>query len=321
MSLTIEVPLSLGMPLKEVVEHAQKLEAMGFDGIATSDHLERFGRDAYVALALVAANTSRIRFGPRATNPVTRHPFVMATMANTLNELAPGRVRLSMATGDRGIHPTGRKPATVAAMREAVTSMQRLLRGETVASPEGGPPLTIDAVAPPPSIGITASGRRMMELAGEVADEALILAGLDSRILAVTRQHLETSARRAGRPLEGFRVAHYVVLSLDDDITVARERVRRSLHTWLRQGLLNVALEAVGLEVPAYERPEDIPDDLFIRLCDLLFVVGRPGECTERLQELSSRGVKHISCMIAGGPPVAGQVLELLSKQVLPLVR
>ena len=79
----------------EVVGWAKEVERCGYDLLGISDS-QSICRDIYVILALCAAATERIRFGPRVITPVTRHPAVAACAAATLEELAPGRTMLTI---------------------------------------------------------------------------------------------------------------------------------------------------------------------------------------------------------------------------------
>ena len=58
-------------PVGEVVDLAVRAEALGYDDFWLAD--ERFFREAYTILSLVAARTSRIRLGPGVTDPYSRH--------------------------------------------------------------------------------------------------------------------------------------------------------------------------------------------------------------------------------------------------------
>ncbi len=312
MPLTVDVGIPLGLSLAETVRFAQRAEVLGFHGVGVADHLGH-GRDAFAALTLIAAQTSRITLYPSATNPVTRHPYVLTDLVTTLNELAPGRVKLALAPGDGGVRPSGRRPATVAEVRDAVLAIRRLLRGESVH--EGAGPSTHRThTSEPPPVAVVASRPRMTELAGEVGDEATLMAGLEDRMLELADHHLKSGARRSGRSLDGFRVTHYTLVAMASDAAQARERAREWLHLWLRQGQFSAALRAVGVDVPPFEGPGDIPDDLLARLCDLLFVAGTPEACAELLQRLEAQGVKHIACMLPGGAATAWRTMDALAE-------
>ena len=67
---------SAGMP-SAVARRAERAEASGYDGVTTVDSQNLSG-DCYVALALAATGTGRIKLGTGVTNPFTRHPAVTA---------------------------------------------------------------------------------------------------------------------------------------------------------------------------------------------------------------------------------------------------
>lgn len=88
---------------------ARAAESAGFDGIGFTDHpapsqkwLDGGGHDAldpFVALAVVAASTERLRLIPNIVVLPYRNPFVVAKAAATLDALSGGRFVLSVATG------------------------------------------------------------------------------------------------------------------------------------------------------------------------------------------------------------------------------
>ena len=308
----------MSVPVQEQVRYIREIEAMGYDGAGVADHLEH-GHDAFITLALAATQTQRIQLYPSVTNPLTRHAFTLAGLANTINELAPGRFKLAIGSGDSTAIHTGVSPATVDRFREVVVSIQKLLRGETVAfgrSPEE----RIQGVnSPTPPVVVTASGRRAIELAGEVGDEVHLLVGTTPDIVKAAQRHLETGAQRAQRSLDGLHVMYNAAVVVDDDVDAARERVRGIVFRWLQQGLFKVGIQALELEVPLVEKPADIPQDLLARLCDDFLLVGSADACVEQLQRLADEaGVEHVRCLIMGG---GLEAIQLFAEKVMPNVR
>src|SRR5918992_4419848 len=88
---------------REFIEWCRVAEETGFDIIGIADSQSLY-REVYVSTTLCAVNTSRIRFGPRVINPLTRHPAVPASAAATLEELAPGRTMLGLGIGDSAVY-------------------------------------------------------------------------------------------------------------------------------------------------------------------------------------------------------------------------
>ena len=307
----------LSVPVQEQVKHIREIEAMGYDGAGVADHLE-YGRDAYITLALAATQTQRIQLYPSVTNPLTRHAFTLAGLANTMNELAPGRFKLAIGSGDSTAIHTGVSPARVERFREVVVSIQRLLRGETVAFGRSPEERIQGVTSPPPPVVVTGSGPRAIELAGEVGDEAHLLVGMTPAIVQAARHHLEAGAQRAQRSLDGFHVMYTAAVVVDDDVDAARERMRGIVFRWLRQGLFNVGIRALGMEVPPVEKPADIPPDLLARFCDDFLLVGSAEACVEQLQRLADEaGVEHVRCQTMGG---GLEAVKLFAEKVMPNV-
>src|ERR1700686_1583991 len=134
--VALRVPVS--RPLPDVAAFVARCEQAGFDGVGIHDHPSS-GRDAYLALALAARETSSIELFPATSSPFVRHPLVLASLAHSLQEIAPGRTYLTVAPGFISTRSVGKPRATVAFMREAIRDLRRLLAGEEV---EFGPTST-----------------------------------------------------------------------------------------------------------------------------------------------------------------------------------
>jgi 5,10-methylenetetrahydromethanopterin reductase len=296
--LRIDIRVPVGMPVPEAADFIASCEDAGFDGVGVHDH-PHTGRDVYVTLALAARRTHRLRLYPATSSPVVRHPLLLASLAHTLEEVAPGRVALTVAPGFLSVRSIGEPRARVAAMREAVLTIRRLLAGESV--PLGAGMMRLRQTSPTPTpVYLLAAGRRMVELAGEVADGALLLVGLDARAIALARRHLAEGARRASRSLDGFPVAFVVPFGLADTLAEARRWPQRwcapdqsfltypsaSNLYWLRQA---------GLELADGAPPESIGDELAGRVCEAFGLFGPPEHCAERLlRARAEAGVEHV---------------------------
>src|SRR5271156_4004589 len=129
--LRVAIRVPVGRPLPEIAAFAARCEDAGFDGIGIHDHPSS-GRDAYLALALAAEATSSLRLFPATSSPVVRHPLVLASLAHSLEEIAPGRTCLTVAPGFISTRSIGQPRATVSLMREAIRDLRQLLAGEDV---------------------------------------------------------------------------------------------------------------------------------------------------------------------------------------------
>jgi 5,10-methylenetetrahydromethanopterin reductase len=282
----IDIRVPVGRPLPEVAAFIARCEDAGFHGVGVHDH-PHSGRDVYLALALAAERTRRLTLYPATSSPAVRHPVLLASAAHSLEEIAPGRVHLTVAPGFLAARSVGRPRASLAAMREAVSTIRRLLRGETVEVGEGATRLRNVSDRPTP-VYVLAAGPRMVELAGEIADGAVLMAGLHREAIAAARRHLAEGARRAGRSLEGFPVAFIATIALGPSPEVAR----RWLRGWFAPGQPFLAypnasnlywLGQAGLSLPDPLVPEAIPDDVAGRAADAFGLFGPPERCLERL--------------------------------------
>ena len=117
------MPIDVGVPtsavISEQLEFIERAEELGFAGAGTADHL-RYGQDAFLILGAAAARTNRITLYPAVTNPVVRSPAILAGLANSLGQLAPGRTKLVIGAGDQSAVEAGVKPATLSQFKEAV---------------------------------------------------------------------------------------------------------------------------------------------------------------------------------------------------------
>src|SRR5215472_3154082 len=118
-------------PMPELMALIERVEAAGFDGAGILDS-QMLSRDTFVVLGQAATHTSRLSLFPAVTNPFTRHASVLAGAIQTVEELAPGRVKFVIGTGYTSASTIGRKPATLAEMRACIRTVKALLAGEPV---------------------------------------------------------------------------------------------------------------------------------------------------------------------------------------------
>ena len=287
MTLKVDLRVPIGLPVQGTASFIADCEASGFSGVGIHDH-QHSGRDVFLTLALAAQRTSKIALYPATTNPVTRHPSVLASVAQTLEEIAPGRIRLTVGPGYLAVRNIGRTRASLKRMREAILAIRSLLRGGTVVF--NGTETRLKNVSHPPTpIFMTAAGPRMVELAGEVADGALMLVGLHPQSIAAARRRLEIGARRSGRDLEGFKTIYIVPMTVDSD----GQNARRWPQLWFRpdQPYLRypsdsnlVWLREAGIDLPTDLAPEQISDNKAESICDAFGLFGTAEECLARLQ-------------------------------------
>jgi len=229
--------------LQEGIELVQYAEAKGFEAVWQAE--SRLVRDAIVPMAAFAATTSKIKVASGVTNNWTRNIGLLAATFLTLDDLAPDRVICGIgAWWDPLASKVGikrRKP--LKAMRETVEVLRRLLNMETVTFHgefhyvDG---IKLDVVygrTEPRNVPIYigATGMKMMELAGEIADGVCLnyLVHPDYNLRAMDA--LEKGAKKAGRSIDDIDRPQLVICSVDTDRQKALDKARFMMTQYLGQ--------------------------------------------------------------------------------------
>jgi alkanesulfonate monooxygenase SsuD/methylene tetrahydromethanopterin reductase-like flavin-dependent oxidoreductase (luciferase family) len=228
------------------------------------------GRDSFVVLAAYAAATTRIGLGNGVVPIYPRHPATMAQAAATLNEVSGGRFRLGIGVSHKSAMETMlglRLVEPLAVMREYVA----VLRGALGAGSEFAGrhyrvrwSLALPTRPPAPPIYLAALSVKMLELAGEIADGAVLWLCPPAYVRDVAVPALERGRRRAGKPLAGFEIVAAVPLAVGDDRAAALSAFRAELKRYVEQPFYRAMLQTAGLgdAVAAFDRAGEVPDSL-----------------------------------------------------------
>ena len=225
--------------------------------------------------------------------------MVLASLAHSLEEVAPGRIRLTVGPGYLAAVNIGRPRATVETMRRAILTIRRLLRGGLVEF--NGVETQLRNVSDKPTpVFMTAAGPRMVELPGAVADGALLLVGLHPNAVAAARRRLEMGAARAGRSLDGFETIFITTTTVSQD----GPSVRRFPQQWFQPGQPYlkypsdsnlVWLREAGIDLADDFVPESIGDAQADGICDAFGLSGTPEECLASLKRAGNEsGTNHV---------------------------
>ena len=139
-----------------------------------------YTKDAYVALTVAAQSTEKIRLGPGVSNPLTRHASVIANGIATLDDLSNGRTVLGMGRGAPGsANAVGFRTESMARFRERLEGLRDLVSGEEVRVGRSGG-YRVHAVERRIPIYLSVWGPKMIQMAGEIAEGALIAGPSDA---------------------------------------------------------------------------------------------------------------------------------------------
>ena len=296
-------------PIRDGIEYVKYAEEKGFEAVWQAE--SRLVRDAIVPMAAFAACTERIKVGSGVINNWTRNAALIAATFLTLDDLAPDRVICGIGAwwdplaSNVGIQRT--KP--LQAMREVVEVVRRLLNAETVTF-EGefvqvrGIKLDVVHGNTGPRnvpIYIGATGPKMLELSGEIADGVVLNYLVKPEYNLEAMDRIEAGAKRAGRSIDEIDRPQLVVCSMDPDRRRGLDGAKKMVTQYLAQqphfakalgadaSLVNEIKSRLGW--PATEEEiesamELVPDEMV----QMVAAAGSPEECRAKVQEYIDNG-------------------------------
>jgi 5,10-methylenetetrahydromethanopterin reductase len=229
--------------LRDGLDYVRYAEARGFEAVWQAE--SRLVRDAIVPMAAYAAISERIKVGSGVINNWTRNIGLLAATFLTLDDLAPDRIICGLGAWwdplARNVGIERRKPLT--AMRETVAVLRRLLQMERVTF--HGEFIQVDGIELDVVHGrreprhvpimIGATGDKMMELAGEIADGVVMNYCVPPVYNDRALELLEIGARKANRALDDLDRPQLIVCSVDLDHERAIDTTRELLTQYLAQ--------------------------------------------------------------------------------------
>jgi 5,10-methylenetetrahydromethanopterin reductase len=295
--------------LQDGIKYVQYAESKGFEAVWQAE--SRLVRDAIVPMAAFAATTTRIKIGAGVINNWTRNIGLLAATWLTLDDLAPNRMICGVGAWwdplAKNVGVERRKP--LLAMRETVEVLRRLLRMERV-SFQGefhnvtGIELDVIHGRREPRnvpIYIGATGDKMMELTGEIADGVVLNYCVPPEYNDRAMELLELGAKKAGRTLDDIDRPQLIVCSVDHDRKKAIEAAKELLTQYLAQQPHIAKASGVGEEVvgkvqsilgwPAtkeqiHEAMQYVPDEFVLKIS----ATGTPEEARAKVAEYERRG-------------------------------
>jgi probable F420-dependent oxidoreductase len=301
MRLGITLPLDgfQNSHLPELARHAEK------HGFTDGWSYETFESEAIVPLAAASVATERMRLGTAIIAVFTRPPALIALTAAALQRISGGRFVLGLGISTNTIvqqwmgvpfeRPITRVRETVAAVRAAFTGQKVTMDGKTLkingfrmAAP----------VNPPPPIYLGAQGARMLRLAGELGDGAIVNY-ITPETFPKMIHHIHDGAQAAGKATADIDIVCRMLVAIDQEEDIVRERLRRELTAYVTVPQYNKYFREIGYEHEAAvafdawnsgarkRALESIPD----AMVDALYIHGKPERWAARLRDYAKAGI------------------------------
>jgi len=270
--------------LRYELELAQYMEERGFSEIWQGDN--RLARDAIVAMSAFLTATKTIRVASGVLPIWTRNPAVIAATWSTMWELGgkvDGRGRVMLGLG----------------------AWWQPIWGDT--SPRDIP------------IYIGATGPKMLELAGEIADGVCLNYGVSVDYIKNAISLVEKGARKSGRSIKDLDLPELVVVSLSDKDPAAALHEGKKLAAYyfatephimkasgVSEEIADKAKALMGWPATEedYERASAvIPDEIVHNI----MAVGTAEDCRRKVREYVDAGV---TCPIMY--PLMGNIREVI---------
>lgn len=289
-------PLKAGMFIKPTADVGRNLETIqefdeaGLQTIWQTNNV--LWPDPMTFYAAAAATTRQVRLGTSIIQVYPRHPAALASQAQVVEALAPGRLRLGVGTSHRprmeknlGI-PMG-KPLTY--LREYVAVLRGLLweggiefQGEYLNVSEHYPEGTS---LPRTEISISALSPKSYRLAGEIADAAISWVSPISYLVGTALPALQEGASGAGREMPAL-IAH-VPVAVTPDRQRALEVASAELAYYGALPFYQKMFASAG--VPTGPDNRTSPEAI-----DALTVSGTPEQIRQRLEAIVDQGITEL---------------------------
>ena len=228
--------------LQDTLELGRSADAGGFDSLWCPE----YWRSAAVPLAILAAETERVRLASAVFMAFPRSPFLIARTAVDLDELSSGRFVAGIGIGTLLMDLGWRReelPPPIAGLREYVEVLRRFwrtwyyepgapveYRGRFYTVRTHGYVNSFGPTRPQVPVYIGAVQPQMLRLAGEMADGVIPSMIPSVRYLREEVRHfIAEGGARTGRDVTRVEVVAPVVCAVSEDRTKARFLARRQV--------------------------------------------------------------------------------------------
>jgi hypothetical protein len=339
----VDIILEPDMTPRQLVELGQAAEGFGVRALWMSNYFAHW--DPFVALAPVAAATTRLRLGALALSPFEMHPLKIANAVLSLNELSGGRAEVSIGAGEGNLDAMalGKPAKIVAAVREAVEIVIAAGRGGLRQSGYRGEHFQVTypcaygwLKAPPPIVYLGAYRHQMMRAGARVAD-GVYIGCTPVEILPPAIAAIRAGLARRERAKDGFKINSFWAWHLKKNRAEGYRESRRELAWRARKldpELINLFLAPEDVQLVRdhwddfvaawFDRSgnvKGVPDRITNALCEGFTSTGGLEDLDReiaRFRRFGEAGQTTISLRLHDDPMEA---LEIIGRHVVPALR
>jgi len=295
-----------------LIEAARFADSHGFTAIWTPErHFAPFGGlypNPAVTSAALAMVTQRISLRGGSVIVPLHHTLRVAEEWSVVDNLSGGRVGVSLGRGwnanDFVLAPYNFEPAREV-MYEALDTLRRLWRGESLSLPNGKGYEFKAAIYPRPvqhelPIWLTAESELTFVRAGQLGTNLLthlVLRTVEDLQRCIRLYH--RSLVDAGHDPSCKEVTLMMHTYLDPDSTRARAQIEKAYGKYVENYLQ--FLSAGERKVIAGQDEEFVKQRAIARLFESHGIVGAPVDCVERILRAEAAGITEIACLIDFG--------------------
>jgi 5,10-methylenetetrahydromethanopterin reductase len=296
-------------PILSTLPAVLAAERHGLDGVWSAEHIGF--HDAITPSVLYLRETERLEIGLVGFSPASRHPGLLAMELASLAELAPGRVRVQVGTGDPSLVAKLGKPVRAPARSTAifVRALRDALAGSdmNVEFPDYAfRGLKLSPLGPPPPIDVMAVRPKMIETAARVADGVSLSVGSSHAYLRQTVARVEQVLAEEKKPRAGFRITALSLGVIAKDLDAARAMVvpllamgEPSMVEHLTRGVLP---EGEITAAAARGGPFAVAKLMTPEVIDQIALVSTPDGLGEALARYAATGIDELAVGIFAAP-------------------
>ncbi|HEY4887386.1 MAG TPA: LLM class flavin-dependent oxidoreductase [Candidatus Dormibacteraeota bacterium] len=303
--------LNTGFPA--FLERVRLAEELGFEMVCFGDSQSLF-REAYVSNTAMVMSTKRSRVAMTVSNPVTRHPAVVASACASLDELSGGRFVLGLGTGDSALYNIGEKGVKVAVLESYINALRDLWTAKPVEYQ--GKTIRMNWPWRRVPIMISAEGPATLRLAGRLCESVCVGMGLTDDMVSDSLELLSEGAHEAGRSLDDIDVWFFAKGNIAETREEAIDEIKMALAASANHGFrftfegkrVPTHLQSRIQELQRRYRPDrheqlganpnrDLLDDdpeLLEFLAERFGLAGTPDDLVLKLKRLERAGVNKV---------------------------